>query len=261
MMPLAGTCLALEPTDRLSVAVGGYANSLGLDGRFDGSADLTGTRYDFSEAFSLDDRRELALLAVEWSPWRRHQLHLIAFEDRRERTATIERELDFLDVTFPLAAEVSGRFEVRAVDLGYTWWAHRGERTAFGVGLGVLDYRARLALRGVLRRGGEDEPLAEGEAVATDRLRAPVLSLGWRWVATERLRLRADASALQIGWDGIDGEIYSLRLAAEYFPWEHLGFSLGYNLTELHAEAQREDLRGRLQLEFSGVQALARIRF
>jgi len=251
----------MEPTDRLSVAVGGYANSLGLDGRFDGSADVTGTRYDFSEGFSLDDRRQLALLAVEWNPWQRHQLHLVAFEDRRERTATIEHELDFRDVTFPLAAEVNGRFEVRAVDVGYTWWAHHGERTAFGVGLGVLDYRARLRLRGILRRGGEDEPLAEGVAVATDRLRAPVLSLSGRWVATDRLRFRADASALQIGWDGIDGEIHAFRLAAEYYPWERLGFSLGYNFTELRAESQRAELRGRLRLEFSGVQALARVRF
>ena len=257
----AGSCWALEPTDRLAVSVGGYANSLGLEGRFDGSTDLTGTRFDFSEGFSLDDRRELALLAVEWSPWQRHQLHLVAFEDRRERSTTIEHDLTFQDATFPLAAEITGRFEVRAIDVGYTWWGYRSERTALGVGLGVLDYRARLSLRGILRRGGEDEPLAEGEAVATDRLRAPVLSLGWRWVASERLRLRADASALQIGWDGIDGEIYALRVAAEYYPWERLGFSLGYGITELRAEAQREELRGRLTLEFSGLQALARIRF
>lgn len=253
--------LALEPTDRLSLAIGGYANSLGLEGRFDGSTDVTGTRYDFSEGFQLDDRQELTLLGVEWSPSPRHQVHATVFEDRRKRTAVIERDLVFEDVTFPLAAEITGRFEVRAVDVGYTFWAWRTETTAWGVGLGVLDYRARLSLRGELRRGGEDDPLAEGEASVTDRLRAPVLSAGWRWVASDQLRLRADAYALQVGWDGIDGEIYGLRVGAEWFPLEHLGISLGYSHTELRAEARREQLRGQLTMEFSGLQALAVMRF
>lgn len=257
----AASVFALEPTDRLTIAVGGYANSLGLEGRFDGSADLTGTRFDFSENFALDDRRELALLAIEWSPSERHQLHLVAFEDSRSRSTVIEENLQFQDVTFPLAAEINGRFDVRALDLGYTWWAYRSERLALGAGLGVLDYRARLRLEGILRRGGEDAPLAEGAAEVTDRLRAPVLSLGARWVVTDRVRLRADASALRIGWDGIDGEIYALRLAAEYYPWEHVGFSLGWGITELRAEAQQEDLRGKLTLEFEGLQATARLRF
>lgn len=261
LLLLAPGVQALPPTDRFSLSFGGYANSLGLEGRFDGSTDVTGTRYDFSERFDLDDMRELAMLTVEWSPHPRHQLHAIAFEDRRERSATIERDLTFEDVTFPLAAEVAGRFEVRSIELGYTWWAYRTDTTALGAGLGVLDYRARLSLRGALRRDGEDEPIAQGSAEVTDRLRAPVLRLGWRWVAGERLRLRADASALQIGWDGIDGEIYGLRVAAEYFPIENLGLSLGYGITELRAEARHEDLRGRLTLQFSGMQLLARIRF
>lgn len=257
--PLAAQ--ALPPTDRFAFVIGGYANSLGLDGRFDGSGERAGTRYDFGESFELEDRRELALVGFEWSPHPRHQLHFTAFEDGRRRSASIERELVFDDVTFPLAAEVSGHFEIRALDFGYTWWAYRSERTAWGVGLGVLDYRARLTLAGTLRRDGEEEPLVDAEASVSDRLRAPVLSIGWRHVLTDRLRLRADASALQIGWDRIDGEIHHLRLAAEYFPFEHVGLSLGYALTEVQAEAQRADFRGELELQFTGVQALARIRF
>ena len=252
---------ALEPTDRFALTVGGYANSLGLEGRFDGSTEQAGTQYDFGERFELEDRRELAFVAVEWSPWERHQLHLSAFEDGRRRSAAIDRELVFDGVVFPLSAEVSGRFDIRAVDFGYTWWAYRSERAAWGVGIGVLDYRARLRLRGTVRRTDVEEPLAEAEASASDRLRAPVLSGRWRYVLGEHWRLRADIAALRIGWDQIDGEIHYFNGAVEWFPWEHVGLSLGYAHTQVQAEAQRADLRGRLELEFSGIQALARIRF
>lgn len=261
MLWLPGAAQALEPTDRLSLAIGGYANSLGLDGRFDGSAEQAGTQYDFGERFELEDRRQIAFVAIEWNPLERHQLHIGAFEDGRRRSASIERDLVFEGVVFPLSAEVSGEFDIRAIDAGYTWWAYRSDRTAWGLGIGVLEYRARLRLRGTLRRDGEDEPLAEATAEASDRLRAPVLSARWRHVLGDRWRLRADVAALRIGWDEIDGEIHHLHAAVEYFPWEHVGLSLGFAHTEVQAEAQREELRGRLELQFSGIQALARIRF
>lgn len=251
----------LPPVDRFALSFGGYANSLGLDGRFDGSAEQEGTRYDFGESFELEDSRELALVALEWSPHPRHQLHLSAFEDGRRRSAAIDRELVFGGATFPLQAQVHGEFEIRAIDFGYTWWAWRSERAAFGPGLGVLEYRARLTLAGSVRLEGEQDPLADAEVTVTDRLRAPVASLSWRYVLGERIRLRADASALEIGWDGIDGQIRRLQVSAEYYPWDHFGISLGYAVTQLEADARRDALRGNLELEFSGLQALARVRF
>lgn len=257
----AATAQTLPPTDRLSIGIGGFGNSLGLEGRFDGSVEESGTRYDFAEGFDLADRRSLGLLAVEWSPLLRHQLHLVAFKDSRSRTETISRELVFEGVTFPLSAEVTGRFDIRALDLGYTWWAYRSERTALGLGLGVLEYRASVELAGAIRRTGEDDALAEAVVGASERVRAPVVSASWRYVIADRLRLRADFSALDIGWDRIDGEILRLQVAAEYFPWENVGISLGYAVSQLEAEAQRANFRGRLELEFEGVQALARIRF
>jgi hypothetical protein len=249
---------SLEALDRVRVSLGVFSNQLSLEGRVDGSAILDGSERDFDDELDIGKRRSVELYELGWRPFERHELSLRHYRDERQQSASIDEELRFAGEVFPIQASAQGRAAFRASELSYTGWLHAAPRSAFGLQLGVLKLEASLSIAGEI--SSPEFGSVSGEASASDRLYAPLAGFSTRRVLGDHVRVFADARAIRLNYRGIDGRAFSASAGIEYFPLRSIGVVLQYSDTWVEAERRTDAFNGKLEIGFSGPQALLRWR-
>ncbi len=244
--------------ERFSIAVGGFRNSLSLEGRVD-DAVVEGTALDFADEFDFNNRRRLDLAELRWRVSGRQEIGIRAFRDARERRAVLSETVRFEGQEFLLDAEVLGRVSLRSLEFDYTWWLWAEPQQAFGVQVGVLRVGTSLSLRGRVEVDGEGE--AVGSAAVSEHFYVPLLGAAWRGQLGDNWRLEADLRYLRRSYRGLEGKAISGHLGAEWLFGQHLSLVLQYGHTEVDVEQDKVDLAGALEVGFRGPQALLRLRF
>jgi hypothetical protein len=242
----------------LRISAGTFSNNLTLEGRVDGTAAFDGSERDFDDELDFGNRRSVELLELGWRPFERHEVNLRHYRDARRRTAVLNDELRFAGEVFPFAVEVEGRAAFQALEFSYTGWIHSSPRSALGVQLGVLRLSGSLSIAGEIR--SQEFGVARGKASVSDRLHAPLIGLSARHVLVSRVRVFADARAIRLNHEGIDGSALSATAGVEFFATRSLALVLQYSDTWVEAERRSSNFSGRLEVGFSGPQALLRSR-
>lgn len=244
--------------ERFSIALGGFRNSLSLEGRVD-DAVIEGTDLDFADEFDFNNRRRLDIAELRVRVSDRQEFGVKAFRDSRERRAVLSEPVRFEGREFLVDAEVLGRVSLRSLEFDYTWWLWADQQQAFGFQLGVLRVGASLSLRGRVAVPGEGE--ATGSAAVSERFFVPLAGMAWRRQLGDSWRLEADLRYLRRSYRDLDGEALSGHLGAEWLASRHFSVVLQYGFTEVDVEQDKVDLAGALQVGFKGPQALLRVRF
>jgi hypothetical protein len=256
--PAQSTAAGEVLEERFSLALGGFRNSLSLQGRID-DAVIEGTEIDFEDQFDFDNRRRLDFAELRMRPFRRHEFGIKAFRDARIRRAVLDETLRFDGEEFLVDAEAEARIAFRNLEFDYTWWALARPEQALGLQFGVLRFSASLSMRGRVRVEGEGE--AEGRASVSDRFFVPLVGLAWRRHLGPDWRLESELRYLRRSYRGIQGKAVSGHLGIEWLASRHLGLMLQYGYTEVALAQDEPDLSGALQVGFQGPQALLRLRW
>ena len=244
--------------ERVSLAVGGFHNTLSLQGRLD-DAVVEGTEIDFDEQFAFDNRRRLDLAELRLRPFERHEFGVKAFRDARERKAILSEPIRFDDQTFLVDAEATGRVSFRSLEFDYTWWFWADPEQVIGLQLGVIRFGASLSIRGRVSVEGEGE--AEGSAAVSDRFFVPLAGLAFRRQLGPSWRLETELRYLRRSYRGIEGRAISGHLGLEWLMSRRFSLIAQYGFTEVDLQQDKLDLAGTLQVGFKGPQALLRLRF
>lgn len=250
-----GDTLAL---DRFSFSAGTFVSDIGASASADGSVENSGTTVDFDRDFDTSDGGSLDFLELSWRPFDRHELRLQYFDDTLEGERRIDREIVFDDEVFPIGAEVRGALDVSVLDVAYTYWAFLNERTAFGISIGVVRVDAEASLAGELTVRDERVEL---DASVSEELPAPKVGLNFAHAFNEKFRLTADVGTFEKSIGSIDGRIWDANIGFEWYPFEHVGLVLRQAYTKIDAELDRDDFDSEADINFSGTQALVRVRF
>jgi hypothetical protein len=256
--PAQATAAGEVLEERFSLALGGFRNSLSLQGRVD-DAVIEGTQIDFEDQFDFDNRRRLDFAELRMRAFGRHEFGIKAFRDARIRRAVLDETLRFDGEEFLVDAEAEARIALRSLEFDYTWWVWARPHQALGIQLGVLRFSASLSIRGRVRVDGEGE--AEGQAAVSDRFFVPLAGLAWRRQLGPHWRLESELRYLRRSYRGIDGRAVSGHLGVEWLTSRHLSLMLQYGYTEVELAQDKPDLSGALQVGFQGPQALLRLRW
>lgn len=243
---------------RLSLAFGGFRNTLSLQGRVD-DALIEGTQFDFGEQFDFNSQRVIDLAELRLRPFPRHEFGVKAFRDTRRARARLSEPLRFRGETFLVDAEALARADLRSLEFDYTWWAWVQPDQALGIQLGALRFGVSLSVQGRVAVAGEGE--AEASAAIGDRLFVPLLGLAWRRQLGQHWRLEGDLRYLRRSYRGIEGEAVSARLGAEWLLGRRLSLLVSYGHTEVDLAQDKIDFAGALKVGFRGPQAMLRLRF
>lgn len=259
----AGTVRAQStspPWEKASIQLGAFSTSSDTEMRVDSKGGGVGAVVNLENALGVGAENTTYRVDgfYRFGEERRHQIELHYFDSRRSGSNVLDSEIQIGNTTFPVGAAVSTQFDLKFINLDYSY--------AF-----FQDDRIRLSVAGGLHTTGVhykvDSPglaLFEDESFTAP---LPVVGLRGEVAVTERWRLKGSADVFYLHYQQYTGALADTSLAVEYLPFKHAGFGLAVNSVRMKVQADGDvsgtgtSLDGELKFSFTGLMMYARFFF
>ena len=247
------------PFDRFSFTVGSFYETTDTDVRLDAGTAEQGTLISLERDLGLDDSDQLLRFGLEWFPAARHQLSAGYYELSRDRTRTLEREIEFGDVVFPVRASLASSSDFEFYEAIYTFWAVRKPRGGLGLALGGAGISIETALAAEIPRPGGTGTIAREESASTD-LPVPLLGVEGRYAIGPRFLIAGDVRLLpDVQIEDYEGSVLTYGARLEYRLSRHFGLGASWNSFNIDVDLEKERFRGSLDFTIEGAQAFLRV--
>lgn len=264
-LPAVVQAQSLEPIDKYYVSLGGYRASNDVKLKWEPSAGtVPGSHIDLRRDLGIDlDGTEGfyeagASFGHGSRSGHRHKFEVFRYGYDAGSSLTLADEYRIGDDIFVEGADFEGDFEVKLLGASYTWFFHHNDQSAFGVGIGAIRYEVSAALAAAAETddGVEVATAAFSESNWVPQIHAEyVRSLSRHW------RVGVDASFVEKSGGGFSGKAIDVGAKVDYFPWEHLGFSLRYNYNDIDLDFRKSRFTGGIDIKTQGPQLMATLRF
>jgi len=246
------------PWEKGSIQIGGFITSTDTEMRVNSSSDAVGAVVNVEDTLGVGSEKSTYRVDgfYRFGETRRHQIDLHYFDSRRSATKVLDRTIDIGDTTFPVGATVSTEFNLKFVNVDYSYAFFQDDRVRLSVAGG-------LHTTGVKFKVDSPPTLFEDESFTAP---LPVVGLRGEVIVTERWRLKGSADAFYLEYDQFTGLLADTSLAVEYLPFKHAAFGLAVNNIRMNVEsdgdnAEGTDLNGELKFNFVGLLMYARYLF
>jgi len=246
------------PWEKGSIQIGGFITSTDTEMRVNSSSDAVGAVVNVEDTLGVGSEKSTYRVDgfYRFGETRRHQIDLHYFDSRRSATKVLDRTIDIGDTTFPVGATVSTEFNLKFVNVDYSYAFFQDDRVRLSVAGG-------LHTTGVKFKVDSPPTLLEDESFTAP---LPVVGLRGEVIVTERWRLKGSADAFYLEYDQFTGLLADTSLAVEYLPFKHAAFGLAVNNIRMNVEsdgdnAEGTDLNGELKFNFVGLLMYARYLF
>ena len=246
----ATPAVAQSSEDKVWVQVSGYAPSIDTHARVDTASGGTGTGISFESDLNFDEDKVLPAVLAGVRLGGGFSLTAEYFSLDRSSTKGLEREITFGDVTFPVAASVTGEFNTDIYRLAVNYAVFRRANFDAGISLGVHATDVEVAIEGEGRVGNA---AARFERRSRNLL-APMPTAGVfaNISPLPRVELagRADYFSMEIG--KYDAKLLNAQVSAMYRIHRNVGLGIGYRHVEYRVIGTGEHLIGRVDYNFDG---------
>jgi hypothetical protein len=265
---LLGAAGAVQADDRnpldtaLTLDVGWFLLSTDMRVRVDGeNTSETGSDVDFEDTFGIGDfDRFRGEVAWRFAP--RHVVRAMYFENNRDATRQLDRQVTFGDTTFNVGATVKATSEVTVAQLSYEYAFMRRDKFELAGGVGIHYVNVGLALDGTLSVQGGGTISGERKADADTAAPLPVLGIRGLWALPWNLYLTAQAQYFHLDFEEYEGSLTDLKATLVWQFADHVGVGLGYNDFGFKFDIEdRRNFDGRLRWNYGGLMAFASVAF
>jgi hypothetical protein len=210
-----------------------------------------GVGIDFEDILGLEDRSLTEIVGFMWRFAERWRLEFEYFRLNRQANRTLQWEIKWGGVTFPIGTNVDSTFNFydARVGAGYSFYKTRDKELGAGLGLHVSGIKASIE-SGVT--GSES-----GKVLAP----LPTLNLYGNFALTDEWALRFRVDWLSLRYEEYGGSLTSTALDVLYQPFRHVGFGLGLRNYHLKADFANSDWHGRAEMHFTGPTAFVTASF
>lgn len=258
-IPIARAAEEIPPLiDHFDIKIGGYFTSLDTTLRLDVNSEDLGSLVKFEDDLDFNKTHTVIRISAAMLFKERHQLQLGYYGLDRSSSDRIEEEIEWGDETFPVNADVKGFFNLDFIELSYTYWALKKEKTALGVNLGLV----AVGLETGLGLQGEGEQGFSTETDVNTDVPVPLIGAQVRYAIIPRLLLIGKGDFIYVNSLGdYSGTVFFLGGGLEFRAFEHVGFGLFYDYGHLDVQAQRQVLTGEIDYTMQGVEGYIRFNF
>ena len=251
--------------------------------RFYVSADLQSSAVDFDVRWDYDDESrgrevgfgELGLAHVTGHMWEAgatlggvHRFEAFGWNFGDKGFGRLPNEVVVHGNTVAAGTRVNSYLNVNTQGIAYTWFFNRGERHAFGVGVGAVRYeltgQADFNVAGFPGSFIIDNHFGE-------KIDMPIVRAEYVRAFAEKWRFVADASYAHRGSDNAKGRGTEANAGIEFLPVRHLSLAVRYNHARVDLDlrgrppeetsAADPDYWGAMRMRHSGPQLIASLRF
>jgi hypothetical protein len=236
-------------TDPFHLAVGTFVISTQPDVRLDGETQR-GDVVDFDSQLGGGDANRVRLDA-DWrfGDTQRHKVRAIAFAMSRERTHTIDEEIEWGDNTYPIDARLKAEFKFSVVELAYEYAFLRRDTYEVGASFGLhwTSIEAGLTAKSTATGGSLD---LHNKASVEAPL--PVLGLRGLWKLPYDFYIDAQGQFFALSIDEYDGNLQDYRVMVTWQPKPWLGLGVGYNRFKVNVDVEKDRFEGKLDWTYDG---------
>jgi hypothetical protein len=246
----ATPAIAQASDDKVWVEVSGYTPSIETKARIDTASGRLGTSIRFEDDLNFDDRQTLPAGLVGFRLGSGFSLTAEYFSLRREATAGLDREIRFGDVTFPVAASVTGEFNTDIYRLAANYAVIRRADFDAGVSAGVHATDVEVSIEGQGSVGNSGLRFER----RSQSLLAPMPTVGVfaNVNVLPRFGLSGRVDYFSLGIGKYDAKLLNAQVSAMYRIHRNIGIGLGYRHVEYRVIATGEHLIGRVDYNFDG---------
>ena len=241
---------AQDDAERAWIQVSGYFPSIETRARVDTASGSRGTEIVFERDLNFDTEKVLPAVLAGVRLGGGFSLTGEFFSLDRSSTARLEREVTFRDVTYPVAARVTGEFNTDIYRLAVNYAVVRRAQFDAGLALGVHATDVEVAIEGEGSVGGAAARFER----RSQSLLAPMPTLGvfanGRLLPNLRVGGRVDYFSMAIG--KYDAKLINAQVSAIYRIHPKIGVGIGYRHVEYRVISTGEDLVGRVDYNFDG---------
>jgi len=242
--------------ERWLFAIGGFRSDFDTNIRVDSRELGQGTEFGFERDLGLDSTDSLARYEAAVRIGDRHRLSLTYFDAAREKSARIQRTIEFGDLVYDVDLRLRGSFDARVAEILYHFAFWRSERVRAEALIGVHELTLRARLAAELAGTGE---AAVGVAKASGPL--PVVGTSIFWQLSKRWRYDLHLQALDAEFGDFDGRVLDVRTGFAFRPSDHFEVALYYNRFDLDLDIDKPRWTGTLDFDYHGPQLNLAARF
>ena len=240
--------------DSFSLSLGTFLLTNATTVRVDGGG-IQGTPINLEHELGFSEESSFRVDAY-WRFATRHKIRVMYFDDSRSSTSTIDRDIVFDGVTYPVNADLSARIDRFIAEAAYEYAFLRGEHYELAASIGVHDVGFKLSLAAV---GNNLNVSQSRSANANGPL--PVLGLHYIWQFTPKLDLDALVQLFQLKVNQFDGNLQEYNISVVYMPWKSVGIGAGWNAFVTHVSVDQNSFSGNLYWRYSGLRVYAKFSF
>lgn len=168
----------------------------------------------------------------------------------RSGTKTLERQITFRDVTYPVAVEVESSFDTDIYRLTVGYAFVRNETVELGAALGLHATDIAVELSGQGSVGGAT---AQIQSRSEDVLAPlPTLGLFGAWEIAPGFTLNGRVDYLSLKIDQYDGRLVNAQAALTYRFHRNIGIGAAYRYVDYRLDVERERTNGSFEYRFNG---------
>ncbi len=258
---------------RAQVRVGGaFFGNFRTQFRLDSENTGLGTKVGFEDDLGFDTTARAGRIDAFYRFNRRHRVDFSYFDIRRDATRTLDRELEWGDVTFPINARVASRVDTQIIKASYGYTILPEDDWELAMTVGVHGVRLGVGVEGNISGGpGGGTAVSRGAEFDTI-LPLPVVGMTGEWVLGRRWRITASTQwfyvklgvkGLNLGElpDEFEGFITDNTITLEWDTFQYMGLGLGYNYFYLNASIGDDLLKLSGEYSYHGVMLYARVFF
>jgi hypothetical protein len=204
-------------------AIGGYGPAVNSNAQFT-NASGTYPGIDLEKILKLpSSSKDIDLhAAFQWG--NRNMLTMEYFNVVRNGQNTIADTIHFGDSTYAPGVTLSSTANFHYIGLSYRYYIWQKDWWQLGAGLGI-DYVASAMSFGIEGPGGQRTSV-NGSGISAA---VPLIGIYADFAPASSLFIRLQGELLPFDIDSYAGHVTDDRLTAEWFPFKHYGFGLGYH--------------------------------
>jgi opacity protein-like surface antigen len=218
-----------------------------------------GTDIDFEKDLDLDDRQTLPSFSAGARIGKSFRVVLEYYSLGRKASTTLNRNLVFDDVTYPVAGTVQSRFDTDVYRFSIGWSFARKENYEFGAALGFHGTEFLTTLEG---NGTVNGVPGQFES-RRHKVFAPLPTIGvyGSYQIAPHVELGGNFDWLGLKVGDYDGRLVNAEAKLSYQVMKNVGIGVGYRYVDYRLDVKKTDWVGRLKYDFKGPTVFAVIGF
>jgi hypothetical protein len=255
----AGAARAQSLDDAAWIELGGFWADVDSTGEFRLPDQPSGVSFDFEQDLGLDDRQTLFSVNAGARAFGRVIFAADYYKLDRESSIELGRDIQFEDVTFPVAAEIDSGFDsdIYRLTVGYSL-IHNG-RFEFGPAIGLHATSFDIFVAGEARLGETEV----AQAVRRRDFLAPLPTVGLygTWQPTPRITANARIDYMSLGIDDYDGGVTNVQAGVSYAVTRNFDVGVQYRFVDYDLVIEKDSWTGDLDYTFQGPVVFLRASF